>query len=326
MRLLGSQLTLHKLQVLYAVAETGSISRAAEALGIAQPAVTAHMRAIQEKLGVRLVVKRGRNIEITEEGRVAYRWARDIVLRTRELERELQEGPKALRGRVVIAASLTVGGYVLPETLAELRKNSPGIEIRLKVTPPIECLAALKAGECDLVVAHLDPGQNVDGLEIVRLWEEKLLLVSARHSSLVGARVEISGVADLPFVIAERGTPRHGVEEVALRPFGIVRQRIAIEIGHPEGIKQAVAADCGVAFIFAASIRKNLEQRTLRVVETPGLDISVPIYLIKRQDRVLSPAQEKVRAFLQRELMSPAMHDSSPTARKSSRVSARAAP
>ncbi|MCA9288067.1 MAG: LysR family transcriptional regulator [Phycisphaerales bacterium] len=84
MRLLGSELTLHKLEVLHTVAQLESVSRAAERLGIAQPVVTSHIRSIERKLGVKLTQRRGRNIAFTDEGMRVLTWADEIVTRTRD--------------------------------------------------------------------------------------------------------------------------------------------------------------------------------------------------------------------------------------------------
>ena len=301
-RVIGSQLTLHKLNVFCVVADLGSISRAADKLGIAQPAVTSHMKSIQEKLGVDLLTKQGRNIVLTDNGKLAYKWARDLIVRTREFERELSEGPTALRGRVVVGASLTVGGYTLPHVFASFRRENPGISVQVQVDTAVDCVAALKAGVSDVAVTGLDPGQNVDGLEVSKLWDEELVLVAAQGSTLVGDTAGIDEIANLPFVTNELGSSKNGVIESVLRPFGIVHRSVALEIGHPEGIKSAVLADCGLAFLFASSIQKELQGGSLRRVRTPNLDLSIPMYLLKRREKNLSPVQDKVRSFLEAKL------------------------
>lgn len=114
MRLLGSELTLHKLEVLHTVAQLESVSRAAERLGIAQPVVTSHIRSIERKLGVKLTQRRGRNIAFTDEGMRVLTWADEIVTRTRELQRELSDSEAGLTGSVVISSSLSVGSISCP--------------------------------------------------------------------------------------------------------------------------------------------------------------------------------------------------------------------
>jgi DNA-binding transcriptional LysR family regulator len=302
LRLLGSQLTLHKLEVFCAVAELMSISRAAHRIGIAQPVVTAHIRALQDKLGVRLTIRQGRNIVLTEEGKRAYQWAKDVVMRTRELEREFQAGPQTIHGAIAIAASLTVGSYVLPGLLAEFRRLNPRSEISLSVTTPRECVEAVREGECDFGVTILDSGQNADGLEISRLWEEKMVLVAAPNSALVDASVAASAIAVLPFVAAQGGTPRRDIEDNALRLHGIVRHRIELEIGHAEGMKEAVINDAGVAFLFESSVRRDVRHGALRLVATPGLEITAPVYCIARRGKSLSAAQQEMFDFVTQSL------------------------
>lgn len=298
MRLAGSQITLHKLEVFCAVAELSSISRAAERLGIAQPVVTVHVRLLQDKLGVRLLARRGRNIALTDEGHRAYRWAKDVVVRTKELEREFVDGPRAPGGHVSIASSLTVGSYVLPIHLSRYRKANPLTLLSLKVTTPRECVEAVMEGECDIGVTLLAPNQHTDGLDVALLCNERMVLVAAPASEHVGTAAANAEISLLPFVAAERGAPRRDIEESALRPLGIVRNRIELEISHAEGMKEAVIDDAGVAFLFEASVRRELMHGELRLVATPDLDIFATVYLVTRRGKVLSPVQRRVRDHL----------------------------
>jgi DNA-binding transcriptional LysR family regulator len=93
-----SHLSLHKIAVFCAVADHGSVTRAAEQLAIAQPVVTAHVRALSDKLGVALTRRRGRRIELTEEGRRVHAWGADLLRRARDLEQALAETREGRRG------------------------------------------------------------------------------------------------------------------------------------------------------------------------------------------------------------------------------------
>src|SRR6516225_3460049 len=90
-RLIGAELTLHKLEVFCTVARMESVTRAADVLRVAQPVISAHIRSLEEKLGVKLVTKQGRRIRISDEGARVLAWAEDIISRTHELERELAD-------------------------------------------------------------------------------------------------------------------------------------------------------------------------------------------------------------------------------------------
>ena len=88
MRALDSYFTLQKLEVFCLVVELQSVTRAAEQLCVSQPVISAHLRTMEAKLGVKLVKRSGRHIALTGWGERVYTWASDVMTRTREMERE----------------------------------------------------------------------------------------------------------------------------------------------------------------------------------------------------------------------------------------------
>lgn len=300
-RLFASQATLHKLEIFCMVCELQSVTRVAERIGIAQPVVTAHLRFLEEKLGVKLFVRRGRRIALTPEGERVMTWASEVVTRTRELERELALPGAGEVGSAVVAASMTVASYVLPWLFARFRDANTDGAITVQVSNPQLVTAALRDGSADFGVCILDPRHDVEGLEVERLWEEQLVLVAAPDSSLAGASATPAEIGRLPFVCSPRNQVRRELEEDALRAYGIVRERVVLEFGHPEAMKQAVRAHAGVAFVLATSVRDELARGLLRRVETPGLDLPVPVFLVRRRGKGFSDFQERLFAFVRAE-------------------------
>ena len=124
MRLLGSELTLHKLEVFSTVARLEGVTRAAETLHIAQPVVTAHIRSLEAKLGGR-PMRHGRRIRFTPDGERVLAWAEDLVSRTHELQRELTDSKCGGQGSGVIATSMTIGSYVIPQNSSRFADMRP---------------------------------------------------------------------------------------------------------------------------------------------------------------------------------------------------------
>lgn len=291
MRSLLSQVSLHKLEVFCLVAELKSISRAAERLGIAQPVVSSHVKGLADKMGLALTARDGRRVMLTEEGQRVYRWARELVGRTHELERELAESQRGLVGKATLGASMTLGSYVLPGLIARFHAVTPGGEISVRVTSPMLAVEAVHDGTCDFAFTILDPRHETAGLEIEEVMREGLVLVASRLSPIEGDELPPSALIDLPFVTAQSGTPRREIEENCLRAFGIRRRRIELEFGHAESIKQAVRAGAGAAFLFRSSVRDELASGALRTLRTPGMDLDVPVYQVRRTGKKLSRFQ-----------------------------------
>jgi DNA-binding transcriptional LysR family regulator len=293
-----SQLTLHKLEVFCAVAEARSVTRAAERLGIAQPVVTTHLRALAEKLGVPLTRREGRGLRLTEGGERVYRWAREVVQRSAEIERELAGTVVGSVGRATLAASMTTGSYVLPRHLVAFRAQNPGAEIAIRVETPAQVVEAVRSGACDAAFSILDPRLDLAGLEIVPVCDERLVAVTAPGRAPSPAPASPQDLARLDFVTAQAGTARRVIEDQLLLSHGISQRRIVMELGHAEAIKQAVRAGAGAAFLFEASVRDELASGRLHQLDVPGLAPAVPVYRLTRAGRTLSPVQRNLVAFL----------------------------
>ena len=291
-RSLVSQMTLHKLEVFCVVGELESISRAAERIGIAQPVVTAHVRSLEEKLGVRLISHLGRGITLTEAGVRTLRWANEIVTRTRELERELVDTAEGSNGSVVIAASMTVGTYVLPDLLARFRRIYTNGEVTLHISNPRAATDAVRSGTCDFALSILDPRHAMDGLTVERLFEEQLVLVAHPDFDTDGFDGNPALISALPFITSPRNQVRHELENDALKAYGIQRDHIVLELGHPEAMKQAVRSNAGVAFVLESSIKDDIARGILKRVPTGRLNLPIPMFLVFRKGKVFSSFQQ----------------------------------
>lgn len=297
-RVFASQATLHKLEIFCLVCQLQSVTRVAERIGLAQPVVTAHLRFLEEKLGVKLFGRRGRRIALTPDGERVLTWATEVMTRTRELERELAAPTDGDAGSAVVAASMTVASYVLPRLFARFRVENPQGAVTVQISNPQLVTAALRDGSADFGVCILDPRHDVDGLNVARLWEEQLVLVAAPDSDLIGGAARPAEISRLPFVCSPRNQVRRELEEDALRAYGIVRERVVLEFGHPEAMKQAVRAHAGVAFLIETSVRDELARGLLRRVATPELDLPVPVFLVHRRGKGFSGFQERLLAFV----------------------------
>jgi len=303
MRSIISQLSIHKLEVFCEVAQLKSISRAAERIGIAQPVVSSHIKTMSQKLGTTLIQRDGRRIRLTEDGHRVLKWAQEVINRTHELERELIDIKSGHLGKATVGASMTIGSFILPAMITNFRQRYAKAEISVHVATPAVVTNAVQDGECDFAFTILDPRLDTSRLKIDVVGEERLLLVASGHSSIIEHSISPEKLNDLWFVTAQTGTHRRDLEEDALRRFGIFRSKIAVEFGHAEAIKQAVRAGNWVAFLFDSSIKDELASGVLREIKTPGMELRIPFYLVRRQGRQLNKYQTNLMTDLKNALL-----------------------
>lgn len=298
LRILGSDLTLHKLEVFCLVAKLESVSRAAEYFGLSQPVITAHIRSLEKKLGVKIVKRQGRGISVTADGQRVLIWANEIISKTTELKRELGASSSGHRGSVIISSSMSVGSYLLPGKVVEFRRSHPNAEIGVTTHTPKIAVKAIREGQADFGISILDQNQDISGFDVVPIASDNLVLLSSPKRRLQNWSLAREQLALLPFVAPERSSSRRGIEDSELLKAGIVRRNIVLEFGHAEAIMRAVRSDIGLAFLFRSSIEDELTMGNLRIVKVDGLHIKVPVYLIKRREKSLSPLQKEFYDYL----------------------------
>ena len=298
MRLLGSELTLHKLEVFSTVARLESVTRAAKSLHIAQPVVTAHIRSLEAKLGVRLTMRQGRRIRITPDGERVLAWAEDVISRTHELERELTDTKSGGQGSAVIATSMTIGSYVIPSKLVEFRRSAPNGVISVLTGTPRTVFEAIREGRADFGISISDPQQDVSGLDVEAIGSDELVLVCKPGGKFDRPNLKPKQLETLPFIAAQGNTARRDVEDSALLKIGVARRNYVLEFGHGEAMMRAVRTDVGLAFLFKSSIVEELENRTLKIIPLKDFKIEVTIYLIKRSGKYFSSFQSKLFEFV----------------------------
>jgi DNA-binding transcriptional LysR family regulator len=144
-------MTLEQLRVFVAVAECQHVTRAAEALNIAQSAVSASIGALEGRHGAKLFNRVGCRIELTEAGALFLAEARAVLARAESAdELVLSELGDLKRGVLSVHASQTIAGYWLPRHLVAFRRSHPGVAIRLSIENTSQAAAAVRGGEADL--------------------------------------------------------------------------------------------------------------------------------------------------------------------------------
>lgn len=291
MRGFDPYLTFQKLEVFCTVAELGSVTRAADRLCVAQPVVTAHLRGLEAKLGYALVQREGRNIALTVAGERVYRWANEMMTRTREMERELAGLEEGVIGSAVVAASMSVGSYALPALITDFYSQHRDGLVSVQISNPIAAVDATRTGACDFAVVMLAPNQNLDGLTVLSLWDEPMLLVSAPGSRWVTQAAAGIDLRQVPFISAPPNLARREIEDALLRRIGVNERRIILEFGHSEAMKHAVRQDLGLCFMLASSIREEVSRGELQILARPELPLMISTSMVYRNDKRFSPFQ-----------------------------------
>lgn len=290
--------TVRQLRIFAAVAKSLSITRAAEALGLTQPAVSMQVKALEALAGVPLLERAGRGVALTEGGAELLRHAQ-VVLHALEEAEDAFASLRGLRtGRVAIAV-VSTAKYFAPKLLAIFARARPGVELRLAVHNRDAVVELLVGNEVDLAIMGTPPRH----LETTAFPFAKhpLVMIAAPDHPLAGERrVPVKALAGESFLVREPGSGTRAALERFLAEHR-VRPAATTEISSNETIKQAVMAGMGVAFISQHAIGLELAAGQLALLHVEGLPVVRDWNLVHRSEKRLSPAALAFKRFVLKE-------------------------
>ncbi len=286
-------MTLEQLRIFVAVAERQHVTRAAEALNLAQSAASAAIASLESRHDVKLFHRVGRNIELTEPGRAFLDEARAVLARVAAAELMLAEFGGLQRGSLSVYASQTIAGYWLPRHLARYRRAHPGIELRLTVGNTAQVAAAVHDGAVELGFvegAVSDPAL----LSEVVARDQLVLVVAPDHPWAGRAQADLAELADIEWVLREPGSGTRLAFAAELARAGLMsRLRVALELPSNEAVRAAVEAGAGATVISASVVAPSLEAGLLHRVR---LDLPDRAFLVLRHRE--RPCSRAARALL----------------------------
>lgn len=249
--------SLRELECFIAVAEELSFTRAALRLHMAQPPLSRHIRALEEKLGARLFERSKRSVKLTAAGGLFFEETRGILpqlLRAGEMTKRSAQGEIS---RLRIGFVSAVLSPELIETFRRFRVGHPEIQVILQDLPPAEQLQAIRRGMLDGGFVGLEPGERVPGVQY-QAWSREALacFVPSGHRLADASAVPLADLAGEPMLaVSSEGAPAFSAHVHALCGKAGFRPRIALESPRAQAVAVMVAAGSGIALLPASLAR-----------------------------------------------------------------------
>ena len=269
---------LKQLEYFVRVAELGSFTRAAQALGVAQPALSRQVRLLEVELRQNLLTRNGRGATPTEAGQVLLEHGRGILHQVERAREELGRVRSGLSGRVALGLPPSVARVLAVPLTRAFRQQLPQAQLSISEGLSTAMQENLMNGRLDIAVLY-NPS-HLPGIELQALVEEELLLVQARPPGLQEdpppPPVSLRDVADLPLVIPSRPNALRMHVESEMAAIGC-KPSIALEIDGVSAILDLVADGAGVAILPRNAVMRSVRPSayTLRSVANPALRIGL---------------------------------------------------
>lgn len=251
----ASGVELRHLIYFDAVVRHAGFTRAAEALHVAQPAISTQIKALETELGVQLLRRGARQATLTHAGERFHVHVQAVLGRLEQARAEMGEHAAVTTGHVRLGATPVVGTLPLPDLLARFRRTYPGVSLELRSGLVADLLERLVRGELDVVIGpnhsaestDLAPLAVADRLVSRTVATDELVLITPPSTAL-GRVTSLVDVRDQPFVCLPRGSGlsdllRHHAAGLGFTP------NIAFETHSPTSVRELVSAGLGVALI-----------------------------------------------------------------------------
>ena len=248
--------TLKQFRYLVALADTAHFRRAAEVSGVSQPSLSAQIQALEEALGHRLVERGRGGVHFTPIGREVLERARQVVVDTQAIVDVADTAGKGLRGRIRLGVKATLGPYLLPRIVAELRKAHPESQLYIREGVPARLEDELTRGVHDVILAQL-PLRSGDLVTRPLFHEPILFAVSSQHPLAAKGSVSVRDLKGLPVLSLAPDLHLHDQVLALCHEFG------AKVIGDYEGnsldaLRQMVSMNIGTTFLPALYAQSEL--------------------------------------------------------------------
>jgi DNA-binding transcriptional LysR family regulator len=241
---------LRQLQYFVAVARHGHFTRAAEELYVTQSALSQQVRRLEAELGLALLRRTSRGVELTPAGADLLRHAEAVLAEVERARAEMDRHAGVARGAVRVAAA-TGDSARLPEALAAFHREHPGIQLALRQGSATEVAARMARGGADVGVLAL-AGEPPGGTRATPLAPERLRVLCVADDPLAGAgALSLGDLRGRPFILAEPGTALRAAVMAACQAAGFSPVPL-LEVGDPATVRVLAHGGLGISLVPAS--------------------------------------------------------------------------
>lgn len=283
------------LAAFLAVVETGSVTAASQRLHVSQPTLTREIRELEERLDVPLFDRLPRGMQPTEAGQLLKDFAAQIFSLADTAEAALGEFAGLTRGHLKIAASRTIGIYVLPALLTEYRRHHPGITVDVSVSNTEQVEQSLLS--LDRQIGLIEGPCDLSSFDIHPIGRDELIAVAgATHPLSKSRRLTAHEIGTGELVMREAGSGTRAVIEQAYAQHGLALSP-KLSVGSPEAIKRLLQMGSAVAWVSRCTVADELASGALVQLPVADLTIERDLNMIWRKERAMSPSAKAFRTL-----------------------------
>jgi DNA-binding transcriptional LysR family regulator len=264
------------------VARRGNLSRAAEALYVTQPALTARLRSLEDELGAELFVRGRRGMTLTDAGRAFLPYAQRALASLRDGSGLVGELASGGAGELTLGAAPAISTYVLPALLVRFTARHPRVRLVVRTGHSEEIVEMAVRGEIEI---GLTRELRHPLIEARPLYDDELVLVAdPSHPLAAEGRIGVERVRDARLILFDRTSSYYELTNALFREAGVVPSGV-MELDNIDAAKHMVSAGLGIALLPQTAVARELGTGELRALSLQGRPpIRRRIVAIRRHD------------------------------------------
>ncbi len=287
---------LRQLEILQAIAETGSFTACGRKLHVSQSAISRQILLLEDELGEPLFLRVGRQVRMTPAAESLVQLGQRVFLDVRETVGAITDRTRELRGTLRLSGGMTVCLYVFPPLLKHLRRMHPHLEVRLTVALAGRSVQEIRGGRVDAGLLTL-PVEETDLVTVPALREELLLVTAPAHHLAKRRKVLPRDLAGLPFVLFEMGSATRKVIDHFFASQNI-EPTIVMDTENVEIIKALVKTGLGVGIVPYQAVAREVKAGQLFCARIEGHELVRETgWVYARANRVPRMIDELLLAF-----------------------------
>ncbi len=280
-------MTIRHLRVFVSVCEHNSVTRAAEALYMAQPTVSHCIAELEKQYHVELFERINQRLVLTEIGKELFVKGKEILAGFEEFENLAESSGKSPRLRV--GSALTLGQTVIPTFMKRLREAELNIRSYVTIKPSIAIQKELERGNLDFAI--LD-GEITSPYLYAQPFKEERLVAVAHRDFDVPTILTLSEFVTYPLLLRERGNLARDYLDRLLLDHNL-RVRPAVDSVNNQALITATFAKLGIAFVPESVVQRHIQQKTLKEIAVQDLDAIRTNYIVIHKNKKLNPLQQQ---------------------------------
>ncbi len=266
-----------RLHVFRRVAEAGSLTKASRILHLSQPAITKHIKILENEFQQPLFFRSSSGVSMTEAGWTLLKYVRQIEDLYEQAKHQILAGKETLTGHICIGCSTSITQYFLPAVLTTLKKKYAGMQVEVLINNTDSIIEALLTHR--IALGLIESSCQHRGLRIEKFYEDEIIIIASPQYQKRSLSLE--ELTKTSLIFREVGSGTRKCVEAALRRKGLTEPlNIFQELPSTEAIKRMVAHGMGIGFVSKLSVEVEIQTGTLIELKVCGLKISRPFSVI----------------------------------------------